>query len=71
MNKPNETKREKVRALILANVADLVSELLYYDRKEDEDLTREALDEAIEEGWITLDDVAFHFAKHLREEWPR
>lgn len=36
-----------MKKLIFANVTDLVSNFLYYDRKEDEDLPCEAIENAI------------------------
>lgn len=50
---------------------DLVSNFLYYDRKEDEDLPRGAIEEAVEAGEITVDDMVKKFAsglEYLREK---
>jgi hypothetical protein len=52
---------------ILAATSDLVSGLLYYDRKEDEDLPRGAIEEAIEAGEITVDEIVAIFRKELEE----
>jgi hypothetical protein len=50
---------------ILDVVDDCVSDLLYYDRKEDEDLPRGEIEKAIQAGEITAQDIADHFAKVL------
>ena len=55
------------RELILDTVDDLVSELLFYGRKEDEDLPSGAIEEAIEAGEISEAEIADHFALKLRE----
>lgn len=47
-------------------VSDLVSDFLYYDRKEDEDLPRGAIQEAIAAGEITVEDILKHFERELR-----
>ena len=45
------------RTIILETVSDLVADFVYYDRKEDEALSEDALDEAIESGEITVDEI--------------
>lgn len=56
------TRRQKIEAVI----EDLVSHFLYYDRKEDEELPRGAIEEAIEAGEISKDEIAALFAAELR-----
>lgn len=46
-------------------IADMVSDFLYYDRKEDEDLPRGAIEEAIEAGEITLREIVETFTNEL------
>lgn len=53
------------RELILTTVDDAVSNLLYYNRKEDEDLPRGAIEAAIEAGEITVDEIVEHFRTGL------
>jgi hypothetical protein len=53
------------RETIEATVKDLVAELLYYGRKEDEDLPRGAIQEAIGAGEITTAEIVDIFAKEL------
>ena len=56
-----------MRDKILNVVDDLVSDLLYYDRKEDEDLPLEAIESAIANGEISIDEIAAFFKTKLIE----
>jgi hypothetical protein len=53
------------REHILDVVTDLVGGFLYYDRKEDEDLPLEAIEEAIAQGEITVDEIVEQFRKEM------
>jgi len=53
---------------ILKTVTDLVSNFLCYDRQEDEDLPEGAIEEAIEKGSITIDDIVAKFREDLEKE---
>jgi hypothetical protein len=55
------------REIILGTIADLVSDLLYYDRKNDEDLKVDEIDEAVREGEIAVDEMVEKFRQELRE----
>lgn len=55
-----------LRQNILDTVDDLVANFLYYDRKEDQDLPRGAIDRAIRDGVITADDIVQHFSEVLK-----
>jgi hypothetical protein len=55
----------ETRERILSAVSDLVGALLYYDRKEDEDLPRGAIESAIESGVITYDEIVSVFRSEL------
>lgn len=46
-------------------VSDLVGSFLYYDRKEDDDLPRGAIEEAIKAGELTVDDIIEDFRREL------
>ena len=59
--------REGARETILCTVEDLVSNFLYYDRKEDDDLRRGEIEEAIAEGVISADEIVAKFRQHLVE----
>lgn len=52
---------------ILNIVKDLVSNFLYYDRKDDEDLPRGAIEEAIKDGVITPTEICDAFQKALED----
>lgn len=58
-----KTRREH----ILDVVSDLVADFMCYDRKEDEDLPRGAIEEAISAGEITVDEIVAAFRKHVSE----
>lgn len=57
----------QTRELIEAVVTDMVANLLYYDRKEDEELPRGAIEEAIENKIISADEIVSLFEKELKE----
>ncbi len=59
---PNNTKEA-----ILGTVEDLVSGFLYYDRKEDEELPYGLIEQAIEDGLITVDEIVEYFRQKLLE----
>lgn len=58
---------ENMKITILHTVKDLVSNFLYYDRKEDEDLPRGAIEEAIKDGVITPAEICVAFQKALED----
>lgn len=51
--------------LILGAVGDLVTNLLYYDRKEDEDLPQGAIQLAVERRVVTVDQMVEKFREGL------
>lgn len=53
--------RDVRRQIILDTVSDLVADFTYYDRKEDEELPRGAIEAAIERGDVTIDQIVDHF----------
>jgi hypothetical protein len=55
------------RSLILDTVTDLVSNFLFYDRKDDEDLPRGSIEEAIEKGEISAAEIVERFRKCLSD----
>jgi len=50
---------------ILNEVVDLVSNFLYYDRKDCEDLGIGDIDTAIENGVVTIDEIVAQFKSSL------
>jgi hypothetical protein len=63
VSEPEQEKSRKEK--ILDTIGDSVSDLLYYDRKEDEELPLGAIQEAIREQEITLDEMVAHFKEEL------
>jgi len=61
-----KTRREWIEN----TVKDLVADLLYYDRKEDEDLPRGAIEEAVSAGEITKAEIVELFSQQLGELKP-
>ncbi len=55
------------REIILATVCDLVADLLWYDRKEDEELPRGAIEAAIRAGEVTEAEIVAEFALRLSD----
>jgi len=54
-----------MKQLILDAITDLVSDFLYYDRKQDEDLPRGEIEKAIKSGTITVDEIVAQFKADL------
>lgn len=54
----------------MAATTDLAGALLYYDRKEDEELPRGEIEAAIEAGEITADEIVTRFSDELRAQLP-
>ena len=46
-------------------VSDLVTGFMYYDRKEDEELPRGSIEEALEMGEVTIDEIVDKFRSVL------
>lgn len=61
------TMPEEIKKLIATTVDDLVGDFLYYDRKEDEELERGAIEAAIEDGVITEEEIVEMFRTSLRK----
>ena len=55
------------RTLIQNTVSDLIGGFLYYDRKEDEDLPRGSVEEAIRAGEITIVEILAIVEKELED----
>ena len=56
---------EKIKQIILDNIDGLVVDFTYYDRKDDEDLPIQRLNEAVKNGIITVDEMAEEFKRLL------
>ena len=55
------------RQHILDTVADLASDFLLYNRKEDADLPRGAIEESVQYGEITVDEIVAEFRSVVAE----
>jgi len=62
-----DTDYKTVRDMILGYVEDEITDFLYYDRREDEDLELGMIEDAIESGEITTDEMANHWKKCLEK----
>lgn len=60
-----EVKENPIKQIILDKISDLCSDFLYYDRKNDADLSIEQLNEAVDKGIITIDEMVNEFRKHF------
>lgn len=58
-------KYKIMKQAIIDTISDLCSDFLYYDRKEDEDLSMEQLNKAVADGEITIEEMVAEFRKHL------
>jgi hypothetical protein len=52
---------EELKDLILRTLSDTVARFAYYDRKEDEDLPRGAIERVVADGVITVDELVDAF----------
>jgi len=57
------------RAHIIDSIEDLFTDWLYYDRKEDQDLPRGSIEEAVEAGEISKQEIANQFLAHIEENF--
>ena len=58
---------EELKAVILGTVEDLVSNFLYYDREEDEDLPPGAIEDAVKRRVVSIEDIVAQFGASLIE----
>lgn len=58
---------ENKKELILGTIKDIVSQFLYYDRKEDTELSIEDLKQAIKNNDISIDEIVDTFKKELNK----
>lgn len=56
-----------MKQLILDTISDLCASFLYYDRKEDEDLSAKDIYESVKSGEVTIDEMVDAFRKHLED----
>lgn len=53
------------KVVFFATIEDLVAELLYYDRKEDEELSVSDVESLFKSGEVTIDEVTYWFQLQL------
>lgn len=63
MSNINDEKKQ----LLLGRISDAVHDVLYYDRKDDDELHYHEVAELIESGYITFDEMIGAFTKSLSE----
>ena len=64
-------RRDAMRKRIFELIKDSVKDLLYYDRKDDENLSRDDMDLALETGVVTVDEMTAVFRNALEHGgWP-
>lgn len=56
-----------MKELILTTIKDMVSNLLYYDRKDDGELPPGSIEKEVEDGEITIGEMIAAFADALIE----
>lgn len=59
-------KKSSRRQNIELEIGDLVSRFMYYDRKEDEELPRGSIEEAISNGEISVEEIVKIFESEMR-----
>jgi cytochrome P450 len=64
MTNDRRTSEQQAR-LIRDTIEDMVTDFLYYDRQEDEDLPCGAIEAAIKDGAISCDEIVNEFRLHL------
>ena len=56
---------------ILDAISDLCADFLFYDRKEDEILTPGVINDAVEKGEITIDEMVAEFRSQLETQFQQ
>tara|TARA_R110002126_G_scaffold126956_1_gene269158 strand:- start:666 stop:845 length:180 start_codon:yes stop_codon:yes gene_type:complete len=59
-----------MKDIILSNMEDLITNFLYYDRKEDDELEVGAIEESIKTGDISVDEIVAKFKEQLLLQLP-
>jgi hypothetical protein len=58
---------QRARELIFTTISDLVQDFIYYDRKNDEELGVDEIEQAIRSRIISIDEIVAHFKICLEE----
>jgi len=59
-----------MRTILLNTISDIITDFLYYHRKEDESLPKGQIEEWVKSGAITVDEIIQAFANELRKNLP-
>ncbi len=62
-----DVSKEERRKMLQATCDDTASKLLYYDRKEDEDLPRGAIEEMVSKGEVTIAEIIEWISDPIRK----
>jgi len=62
--------KKNLKEIILDIAEDLATDFLFYDRKMDEDLSKDQLNEAIINNTISVEEIVFAFKSGLLEVYP-
>jgi len=65
MSKFHELNEHEKREIIFATIENLISDFLYYERKEDDSLGIDDIEVAIREKVITVEEIIECFTEHL------
>ena len=64
------TYPDTVRSAIFGALDMFVSDFLYYDRRQDEDLPLGKVEEAVGKTWITIGEMTAYLEARLRDRLP-
>jgi hypothetical protein len=56
-----------MKEIIFNTIDDLISDFIYYDRKEDDELPRGKIEETIKKGDVTKEEIINEFVRILNE----
>lgn len=66
---PREVYDVETREVVLETIRDLAVDFLNYDRRDDAELGRARLYDALDRGVVTVSQLVEHFAESLRENY--
>lgn len=62
---------ENKKRIFLACVKDAVADIFYYNRKEDEDLSRDDVQQLIDSGTVSLAELMMAFHEEILRNYPQ
>lgn len=60
---------QELKYYILGCASDVAKDFIYYDRKEDEELCMDVIQNAVKNNVLTIDEIVEAFRKGLMEDW--